>query len=216
MLLATAAMTFLAALAAIPAFAGNTGGVSVSLNAAPPAVKSITVGPTSTSYGNCFSNVFLGGNSVPTGSQLNFPNGGCSTPSVTVTNGNTPAAISVAGADMVPADNATHWALCTFGGTTSACTGPQFISGPNGPMRYPGTDEYYETISSSSGLNLGSNSTQGTLQALSNTAAADSLFGPTGGASANQQKSEFLAVTGPSQSSDSSTSWGTTVTWTAS
>jgi hypothetical protein len=211
-------MTVLAALAAIPAFAtGTTGGVSVSLNVTPPAVKSITVGPTSTSYGNCFSNVFLGGGSSSTGSQLNFPNGGCSTPSVTVTNGNTPAAISVAGADMVPADNATHWALCTFGGTgSSACTGPQFISGPSGPMRLPGTDEYFETTSSSSGLNFGSNSGAGPFQALSNTAAADSLFGSTGSAAANQQKNEFLAITGPNQSSDSSTSWSTTVTWTAS
>src|SRR5262249_28886278 len=146
-----------------------------------------------------------------TGGQIGFPNGGFTTPSLTITNGTAPAIITVAGADMVPADSATHWTLCVFAGLP-ACSGPPTI--PMNPL--PGTDHFSETISSASGLNLGPNAGPGPLQALTNTAADDNLFGPMGNASANQQKNEFLAITGPSQSSDSSTSWTTSVTWTAS
>lgn len=198
-LLLLAAFVALAGVAALPASGGN--GLNLSLNIAPQSVKSVTVSPTSASYGQC-----VGGSSTPF--QLGFPNGECQGQgSITVTNGQSDAIILVAGSDMVPADQGPHWTLCKF---ASTCT-----------QQVPGPNQYYETLSTSPGYNNTGPAPPGPgpFLSLSNQAVCDTDFaggqcGATVGPGFSQ--SEYLAITGPSSSTDQSPSWSTVVTWTAS
>lgn len=194
-----------AGIAVIPAFADGSGGVSVSVAVVPPAVKSVTVAPSSTSYGQC-----QGGSS--TGSQLGFPVGEClGQDSVTITNGTAPATILVNGTDMVPADNGPHWKLCSAFAQALPCAN----------QVQPGPDQYFETVSPNPGYNLTNDAVQegpGPFLGLTPQAACDTQFN--GGSGCNvgpsEQGTEFLAITGPESSSDSSNSFSTSVTWTAS
>lgn len=210
-LLLLAGVSALVYLAASPAYGGS--GVGVSVNVVSQAVKSVTVTPGSTSYTGC-----AGGSSTST--QLGFPNGECTgAQSVSIVNGSSPATILVNGADMVPADNGPHWTLCVWGASPQTCTGPQSIS----QMFYPGTDQYYETVSPSGGYNLPvlqgvGQVGPGPFDGLTNTPSCDTAFNGASGCSVGAGKSslEFLAITGPNASSDPSTSFSTAVTYTAS
>ena len=173
--------------------------LSVSVSVVPPPVTSVTLSVGSTSYTNCTY-----GSSTST--QLGFPNGACQAAGspITVTNGTAPATITVNGADMVPADNGTHWAL---GGTP----GPT----PTGDCPFtPGADQYCETLAPGPGYDSGPQELLQPYNVLGNTATRDPLFSsiitPPG-----QAVPEFLAMTGPSSSTDPSNSFTTTVTWTA-
>jgi hypothetical protein len=178
------------ALSALPASAAGSGDVTVSLSTVSQAVKSVTVSPTSTTYDRCT-------NGTSTTTALGFPNGACAaSQAISVTNGNTPATILVNGADMVPSDNGAHWTLVN---TVNASA-----------------DHYYETVGSTNGFNSGPTQVGGTFQALSNAAACDTVFFPGCNSAAGQHATENLAVTGPSTSSDTSTSWSTSIIWTAS
>lgn len=196
---------------ALPALASSgTGSESVSVNVAPPQVKSISVSPAMNTYTSCVY-------ATSTSTQLGFPNGACQgQTAVLVTNGSAPATILVNGADMIPTDNGTHWALCTPGGATGAVA----CSGPLGPSvaPYPGTDQYYETVSPNTGQNTGASQGTGPFQGLTNSPSCDNVFG--GGmncsAAAGQTATEHLAMTGPYTSSDPSSSFSTNITWTAS
>jgi hypothetical protein len=197
-LLLVAAAVVVTGAAAIPAFAAGSSGVSLSVNVVAGAVKSVSVSPVSTSYVGC-----LYGSS--TGGQLGFPDGACQgQQAVTVAeNGTVPAVITVNGADMIPADNGTHWTLCTINTT---CT-----------QMLPGADQYYETISNAPGVNSGGQKGTGSFLPLTNSSTCDTIMGsPMCTFTLGQQQQEFLAMTGPSTSSDPSTSFSTNVTWTAS
>jgi hypothetical protein len=197
-------------LVAAPAFPASAAGnpdpasLSVSVSVVPPAVKSVTLSVSSTTYTGCFY-----GSSTST--QLGFPNGACTAAAspFTVTNGTAPATILVSGADMVPADSGPHWALC---GVALACSSSQFI---------PGSDQYLETVSGNPGYNSGPQQGPGPFVLFDNTPQCDITFaGLTGNtcnaAPAGAVSKEFLAMTGPSSSTDSSSTFSTTVTWTAS
>jgi hypothetical protein len=204
LVLAAAGLALIAAVAT-SASAGNPASLNVTLSTVTQAVKSVTVSPASTSYTNCKY-----GSSTTT--QLGFPNGSCAAAStVAITNGATPASILINGADMVPADNGTHWKLCSsIPSDTPACTGSQIAPGSN----LPGADEYYESHSPNPGFPL-DGSGIGPFMAVKNTAVCDG-FGPGCQATAGAQATEYLAIAaGPSSSSDPSTSWSTSVTWTA-
>ena len=183
--------------------AGPPPNLAVSVSVVPPAVKSVILSVGSTSYTNCTY-----GSSTPT--QLGFPNGACQAAAspVTVTNGTAPATITVTGADMVPADNGTHWALGGTPGTTT--TG-------NCPFT-PGADQYCETLAPGPGYNSGPAGILQPYLVLGNTATCDPFFGTSGcgPAPAGAASTEFLAMTGPSSSSDPSSTFTTAVTWTAS
>src|SRR5262249_25604197 len=149
-----------------------------------------------------------------TATQLGFPNAACAGASpITITNGTTPANILVNGADMIPADNGTHWTLCMHGGLADppACTGDPL--GPPGSTQLPGANEYEETTSPNPGGPL-DNTGPGPWSFLANTPRGDVSFAGT--AAAGAQATDYLYITGPKSSSDPSTSWSTSVTWTAS
>jgi hypothetical protein len=214
--LAAAAATAIGVVAvpAIPASAsGNPdpANLSVSVSVVPPVVTSVTLSVGSTSYTNCTY-----GSSTST--QLGFPNGACQAVGspITVTNGTAPATITVNGADMVPADNGTHWTLT--GGVTLAGTTTTSCGAPLGPQ--PGPDQYCETTSIAAGYNSGAQFIQQPFLGLKNTPICDTAFfgmGSTCGTVApGQAVGEFLAMTGPALSTDTSSTFTTTVTWTAS
>jgi len=129
------------------------------------------------------------GNCTKGGASLTFPNDTCTTPAVTVTNTGSAGHINVHGSDAVPSDSGTHWSL--LGGTT---TSP------------PGPDKFAELTANTAG---------GPGTTLSNTDACDETFTMGCTASANQSANETVGLTGPSSSSDSSSSFSTTITWTA-
>jgi hypothetical protein len=197
-LLLAAAIATLTALTAIPAAAGNSGGVAVSLSVVAGPVKSITVSPGSTSYTNCKY-----GTSTTT--QLGFPNAICSGAStILITDGGSPATILVNGADFIPSDNGTHWALCGGSGGPACANG--VLTGPN---------QAYETTSLTPGSGV-DGSGNGPFLALSNNAVCDGIGFGCGQAAAGAQATEYLSLEGPSSSTDPSSSFSTSVTWTAS
>lgn len=163
--------------------------ITATINVAAP-VKSVTVSVGTLAYGFC-----NGGSS--TTSKLGFPNGQCFTTNYTVTNGNTAAQIDVTGSDAVPSSGGTHWTLC--GGSAPACTAPSSS---------PAQDQYKETVF---------NGAAGSSTFLTNSPQCDGAFSnPTCGVSpASASDSEALQIIGPSTSSDGSSTFTATVTYTA-
>jgi hypothetical protein len=181
--------------------AGLSPGLSVSVSVVPPAVTSVTLSVSSDSYTNC-----VYGSS--TSAQLGFPNGACvAADPIVVTNGTAAATIMVTGADMVPQDGATHWTLPPAPGVFNGC-----------PVT-PGADQYCETLALGPGPDSGPAEALQQYLSLANTATCDvtftGFFG-CGTAQPGQASNEFLAMTGPSSSTDASGSFSTTITWTAS
>lgn len=144
---------------------------------------------------------------------LGFPNGACNSPNITITNGTAPADIEVSGSPAAPADAGNpgagpDWTLCgvVAGG---GCNGPVDPYGSG--ASYPGQDQYSE-------LPFGQNY-DATGVVLTNSPQCDTAFevGPTGGCAATpgQAQTEFIGMTGPSASTDPSSTFTTTVSWTA-
>jgi hypothetical protein len=130
-----------------------------------------------------------GGSSTST--QLGFPNGACNAAAYTVTNGSTAAEIDVTGADAVPSSGGTkHWVLVS--------------------SLAPGVDQYRELVHNAS---AGPNS-----PTLSNSAQCDTNFVPSTNPctdAAGATSSEIAFLTGPSSSTDPSSTFTTTITYTA-
>jgi len=138
-------------------------------------------------FGSC-----SGGNNPA--SQLNmmgFPNGQCTSGPVTVTLSGNASSVSVTGTDATPIDNGRSWSLC---GVDPSCT-----------TSSPGVDQY--------SLQAIDSANQATHTNLGDTAACDAAFGCTG--SGVTSKTEYLQLTGPASSTDNSSSFSTTITWTA-
>jgi hypothetical protein len=139
---------------------------------------------------------------------LTLPNGTCADPVVTVTNGPVAGHIDVNGADAVPADQGNNWVLC---GVDVGCTGPPFD--PTNPKSspLPGADQYLESARQpfNGSYYVGP---------LGHSPSCDTSWNPptfSCAASAGQSANEFLAVIGPTTSSDQSPTFTTSVTWTA-
>ena len=107
----------------------------------------------------------------------------------------------------MPTDNGAHWALCDFSGSTPtpACTGTNPVTN----NLAPGSDQAYEVTSHSAGGPGGS--------FLDTSAACDTAFDGTGDctAAAQESEAETIHMQGPTASTDASTSFTTTVVWTA-
>jgi hypothetical protein len=174
----------------------------------PPPVRSITVSPSTVSYGNCDFN--------PGQNNLTFPNGECSTtvapgpglqPGITITNGAAAGHVDVQTSDFVPSDNGTPWTPCVSDSSVSTapkCTGPA----GSGSFKYPGVNEF------AAATNDVALSTGGPY--LGTTAECDTQFDAGDCvAAANASTIEALEITGPSSASDSSLNYTETVTWTA-
>jgi hypothetical protein len=174
-----------------------------------PTVRSVTVSPRKTQFGNCTG----GSTNVGTVSQnkeLGFPNGTCwvgeagetGVLPVTVTNTGITANIKINGSDAVPADGGTSWVLCNTGqNPANACTGSHGKS--------PGLNQY---LLRNFGLGRAGLDSVG----LTNSPTCDVAFGSATKcmATSGLAMSEGIELVGPSASADISTHWHITITWT--
>jgi hypothetical protein len=174
-----------------------------------PTIRSVTVSPGSVTFGDCTGG---GGATNSTQQAMGYPNGSCSvgtigasqTFPITVTYTGLPGSVFVSGSNAVPADGGTKWSLCDPQGTgQAACTGAQGL---------PGSDQYMI-------MNFAAGVTNASV--LTTSAACDKEFQTSGGCAATppelgkQTQHEGLLLTGPRTWDDHSTSWTTTITWTA-
>jgi hypothetical protein len=193
---------------AIQPSAGAGANLSMSLHTV-PTVRSVTVTPKKTQFGNCTG----GSTNVGTVSQnkeLGFPNGTCwvgeagetGVLPVTVTNTGIAANIKINGSNAVPADGGTSWQLCNTGQTPAiACTGSHGKS--------PGLNQYLLR-------NFGLGRTGLESSGLTNSPTCDVTFASASGcmATSGLAMSEGIELVGPSASADISTHWHITITWT--
>jgi hypothetical protein len=202
-----------AALAACSTSGGTTAGtpgkgqsIAIKLKVV-PTIVSVTVSPSSAAFGSC-SGGNASVNTASTSAALGFPNGHCSlgTPGahgsfpITITNTGVAADVYVSGANAVPSDGGTQWGLCNFGtNPAKAC------SADSGKL--PGANQYVVQNFTAGSMNP---------SGLTGTLTCDTQFAA-GQCSAVQgdAQSEGILLTGPASSSDQSTSFTVTITWTA-
>lgn len=184
---------------------GKAGSVNLSLTTV-PTVRSITVSPGKAAFGDCSAGS-ASDNTASTTGRLGFPNGHCLVGSpapdgifpIKITNVGIASYIDVNGSSASPADNAAQWSLCDLGRHPAVvCTGHK---------HNPGLDQYMLENFSAFGLNA---------SGLTGNPECDREFGPSGRCWAVQgaSQTEGVELIGPSASSDSSTSWTLTITWT--
>jgi hypothetical protein len=197
--LAIAVMS-LVSLSAAPALAASTGSSTGTITVAAPAVYSITVSPSTFSFGRCETPgaVSTEGLAFPNGYCYNGAgSGGVYTTGITITNTGAAGHIDVNGTNAVPTDvGGTPWTLC--GSVSTTCT--------NGGL--PGANQFTVTTA---GVTTG-----GDYTALSNSPACDEAFDlGTCSAASGASQIEGQILTGPESSTDTSSTFTTTLTWTA-
>ncbi len=189
-----------------PAGAGRSGSVNLSLTTV-PTVRSVTVTvPTALAkFGACSGGKALA-NTRSTGAKLGFPNGRCWIGSpgaaypITIKNTGIASYIDINGASAVPSDDMTGWSLCNAGDNPAVtCTGRN--------NNLPGTDQYLLQNFGPYGEND---------SGLTDDPLCDHEFDQNGRCWAMQgaAQTEGIELTGPYQSSDNSTEWTVTITWT--
>jgi hypothetical protein len=200
-LMAACALTIATLAAAVPANASSTGTNSATVNLAPPPVRSITVSPTTTSFGNCTGPNGSGSSVDPT--ELEFPNGLCTvgssgpagTSGITITNGAAAGHIDVNGQSATPADNGQSWSLVVTG--------------------TPGTDQFREATNGSQFPAVSSNEViVPTIPVCDTGFNVVSSSGDCSAAPA-QSSTEILVLEGPSASTDQNGPFTVVTTWTA-
>ncbi|HEY2641874.1 MAG TPA: hypothetical protein VGI66_18535 [Streptosporangiaceae bacterium] len=192
-----------------PPGAGQAASVNLTLNTV-PIVRSVTITATQRTFSNCH----FGQPSQNTGStygQLGFPNGVCwlgvlppyGTFPIKITNTGIASVIDVSGTNAVPVQpggTSNQWSLCNTGDDAAVdCTGRH---------GKPGTDQYLlENFGPSGRINV---------SGLTDTPACDHEFTASGNCLVMQGgfQTEGVELTGPSDSTDTSTKWTVTITWT--
>ena len=188
-----------------PPNAGQAASVNLSLQTV-PTIRSVTVSPASASFGTCTGGL-ASKNTHSTGGKLGFPNGHCFVGlatsgiyPITITNTGIASAIYVNGTSANPSDGGSQWILCRKDGHGApACT--------RADGRLPGTDQYLvENFSSAGEQRAG----------IGATPACDPEFVASGRCWAVQGESqnEGIELVGPWSSTDTSTKWTLTITWT--
>jgi hypothetical protein len=188
-----------------PQHAGQAASVSLSLTTV-PTVRSVTVSPAKASFADC-SGGQASQNTLSTPGKLGFPNGHClvglTNPGIypiTITNTGIASLIYVNGSSASPADGLSEWTLCNVDRhDAAACSGSD--------KKLPGIDQYLLENFSSAGELAGG---------ITSTPRCDPEFDPSGRCWAVQgaSQSEGIELIGPSFSSDNSTKWTVTITWT--
>ncbi len=187
-----------------PSGAGQSASVNLSLSTV-PTVRSVTVSPATASFSGCTGGKALA-NTQSTPTKLGFPNGRCwvgalgGTFPITITNTGIASNIDVNGASAVPSDDITEWSLCNIGDNPAApCTGRS--------NDLPGTDQYLVQNFGPYGENS---------SGLTDDPQCDHEFDSNGHCWAMQGafQTEGIELTGPLQSTDNSTKWTVTITWT--
>ncbi|MGH3305086.1 MAG: hypothetical protein ACRDOK_26150 [Streptosporangiaceae bacterium] len=178
--------------------AGKSGRITVSLQTV-PTVRSVTISPSHATFVDCKGGDG-GVNTRSEGNKLGFPNGTCLVKSmIVITNSGIASDIDISGSDAAPADGLTGWSLCNTGANAAAaCTGRSHKPGP----------DQYEVV------NVGTFGTQ--RGGITGTPRCDRVLGPEGSCWATQGLvvTEGLRLVGPQWSSDTSTNWTVTITWT--
>jgi hypothetical protein len=183
--------------------AGQSGSISLSLTTV-PTIRSVTISPGQASFTHCTGGDG-GASTRSTSGRLGFPNGRCWVGSrgsgsypITVTNTGIGSDIDISGSSAAPADGGDTWSLCARGNAAVACRGKE---------NKPGPDQYQV-------LNF---SAWGTARrGISGTPRCDQVFGPGESCWAVEGMvvTEGLELIGPQWSSDTSTKWSVTITWT--
>jgi hypothetical protein len=178
--------------------AGTSGSITASLQTV-PTVRSVTISPSHATFVDCKGGDG-GANTRSVGNKLGFPNGTCVLKStILITNSGIASDIDVSGSDAEPADGMTGWSLCsTHGDAAVTCTGHRHRPGPN----------QYEVI------NFGTFGAE--RGGIADTPQCDRALGPEGSCWATQGLvvAEGVRLVGPQWSSDTSTNWTVTITWT--
>jgi hypothetical protein len=178
--------------------AGKSGSITVSLKTV-PTVRSVTISPSHASFVDCKGGDG-GVNTRSEGNRLGFPNGTCQVDTtIVITNSGIASDIDISGSNAEPADGLTAWTLCNPGNDPAvACTGRHDRPGP----------DQYEVV------NFGAFGSQH--GGITDTPECDRILGPEGSCWATEGLVvlEGLRLIGPEWSSDVSTSWSVTVTWT--
>lgn len=193
-----AGVTACGAVAAPEQAVGKSASISVSLQTV-PTVRSVTISPSHSTFVNCQGGDSEG-NTRSQGNKLGFPNGTCVVKStIEITNTGIASDIDISGSDAEPADGMTSWSLCSTGHNTAVtCTGRKHRPGPN----------QYEVV------NFGTFGSQ--RGGITEAPRCDRVFGPEGSCWATEGLvvAEGLRLIGPQWSSDTSTNWTVTITWT--
>jgi hypothetical protein len=190
-----------------PAGAGHSGSVNLSLTTV-KTIRSVTVSvsPAQASFGNCTGGTGGPYHTPSTASQLGFPNGRCwvgllgASYPITIKNTGIASIIDVNGASAVPSDDITGWSLCNIGDNPAVtCTGRN--------NNLPGMDQYLVQNFGPYGEND---------SGLTDNPQCDHEFDSNGRCWALEgaAQTEGIELTGPVQSSDNSTNWTVTITWT--
>jgi hypothetical protein len=188
-----------------PAFASSTGTntatVSVSV-----AVRSITVTPAEATFGTCVT--AAGGDAT---GVLTIPGGSCQTGvpgsgvgGITITNGDVAGHIDINGAAAQPSDVTDCY---------SQVNGETVVNPLCWTLGSPGQDVYLEeTATPAPAGQMGDQ-----YQALTTTPTCDDAFSPMGGCTAgdNASQTEYLQIDAPTSSTDTSSTFTITTTWTA-
>jgi hypothetical protein len=178
--------------------AGQSGSITVNLKTV-PIVRSVTISPGHASFADCKGGDG-GVNTRSQSSKLGFPNGSCQVDTtIVITNTGIASDIDISGSDAQPADGLTGWTLCNTGhNPAEVCTGRH---------HRPGPDQYKV-------INFGTFGVQG--RGITDTPQCDRILGPEGSCWATQGLvvTEGVRLIGPEWSSDISTNWSVTITWT--
>ena len=166
-------------------------------------IRSVSVSTTAVVLSEC--SIWYSGTYTQTGSTLDFPDGGCLSPTpVTITNGPVAGHIDVSTTNATSESGAIPWKPC--GAAAVQCAGGLFT---------PGMDQFM--------ISMATAHSGGYAYAVGTNAACDHTFdtsaagtsAPACTAGPGQAATEWFDLHGPSASSIPNTSWTFTVTWTA-
>jgi hypothetical protein len=159
-------------------------------------LRSVVISPTRGTFTSC-SGGSAHDQTQSTSKLLGFPNGNCWFSPITVTNQGIPAHLDVYGSDASAGDGDGQWTLCNLG-AQPACTGPR---------GKPGLNQYVLANFNEARVDF--------LASLTANLSCDHVFNLSHRcwAGHDARQLEGVEVTGPSLTTDTSTTWTMTVTW---
>ena len=195
----TCALIGAATISAGVALADSSGSVSETINVGPQPVLSVTLSTNSVDM-------------CSAADPLTFPNGGCASPNITITNGTAAAQVDVQAYNATPGDAGSpgagpDWALCIPNESTDPDTAT--CSGGSSDQ-VPGQDQYSEDAAAPPLQDFLTVS-----PACNGTFDESSSEQPGCTATPNQSALEVIDLRGPTGSTDPSTTFTSAVTWTA-
>jgi len=194
---------------AAPAQSSGQGtNLSLTLNTV-KTIRSVTITPDKATFGKC-SGGSPGNNTGSQAGALGFPNGQCLVGSlgqgasypITIRNSGIASYMDVNGSSASPSDGDSQWNLCNRGRNPAVSCNRR-----SGNYHMPGANQYLLQNFSGNGVNS---------SGLTDNPVCDHEFGPGGQCWAMQNAAtrEGFELIGPYFSTDTSTKWTVTITWT--